>query len=241
MRKQLLCSVAALAITAAIGGTSLAADLPLKARQAPELMRPLTWTGFYVGGHLGWGRGKYDGVVREGESDEFGISDSPDGAVGGLHGGYNWQSNTFVYGWEADISASGIGSTVFSAGPDACSATRCHNGSVNLLASLRARLGLTFDRTLIYATGGLGFAHAKVLTSFATTGFGAGKFNAWGWVAGLGAEWKQTPNFSWRVEGLWYGFDKTVRIPNHDGSLTARIDLKDVLVIRLGATYHFDR
>ena len=221
------------------GPVIAAAAMPLKGGPAPAPVQYANWTGFYIGGHLGWGRGSFDGIVREGDGD-FPVNDKPSGLVGGMHAGQNWQVNTFVFGWEADLSAAGIDRTIFRGdcgGDEACSYT-----SVRWLASLRGRLGLAFDRTLLYVTGGLGYTRGTMLASFSSTAFGATKYHDWNWVAGLGAEWKQYPNFSWRVEGLWYGFDKSVRFGNHDSppTNTATMRLKDALVVRLGATYHFD-
>ena len=53
---------------------------------------PSIWQGLYAGVHAG-----------------FGWSGDADGAVGGAQAGYNWQSQQFVYGLEADISKSNIG------------------------------------------------------------------------------------------------------------------------------------
>ena len=41
------------------GEGALAADLPLK---APALRAVYSWTGFYVGGHFGYGGGSFGGV-----------------------------------------------------------------------------------------------------------------------------------------------------------------------------------
>jgi high affinity Mn2+ porin len=93
MRKQLLNGAAAIAITTAIGGTGLAADLPLKAaRPQAVLPPPLTWTGFYIGGHLGWGSAKFGGLVDAEDGFEA-INHKPSGLVGGMQAGYNWQMN----------------------------------------------------------------------------------------------------------------------------------------------------
>jgi len=248
MKKQLLCSVAAIAITASLTGLAGAADLPRKAPPAPVVQPPpLLWNGFYVGGHLGWGRAKVSGFADH-SGDIFPYEDKPQGLVGGLHGGYNWQVNTFVFGVEADLSAAGLQKTNFriNDGSQPCQSSAlaaCTHTNINMLGSLRARLGLSFDRALVYGTGGLGYARWSTLTSFGTTAFGAaGNKSTWGWVAGGGVEWKQTPNFSWRVEALYYGFNDTITFGNHDSPPTnfATAKLKDVLVVRLGATYHFD-
>jgi len=227
MREQFLCGVAAIAISAAIGGTSLAADLPVKARPvaAPN------WAGLYIGGHLGWGQAKIDTISHDDES----VQNKPSGIVGGMHVGQNWQNNTFVYGWEADLSATGWDQhALFPAIPD-----RSMTTNVELLASLRGRLGLAFDRTLLYVTGGLAYTHGKFLQVSPSGGTkSTGKYNKFGGVVGGGAEWKQSQNFSWRVEGLYYMFNHTQTFTNVEDDV-AQTNLKDAFVIRVGATHHF--
>ncbi len=114
------------------------------------------------------------------------------GPVAGGQIGYNIQTGRIVYGVEADISSS------FIDGGNAC----CGH-TVNWLASVRGRLGLTgFDnRTLFYVTAGAAWADIEYssLGNFSDTHFG--------WVAGGGIERALTPNLSARVEYLYYDFD----------------------------------
>ena len=236
MRKQLLCSVAAIAITAAIGGSSFAADLPLKARP-PVVALPMTWTGFYIGGHLGWGEGRFDGF-NDWNGDILPLDSKPSGIVGGMQIGQNWQFNTFVLGWEADLSAAGWNNQVLfplNGGPTAA-AIETH---INLLATLRGRLGLAFDRTLLYVTGGLAYAQAKARVHYSSGKQSESSLNKYGTVFGGGAEWKYNPNLSFRGEALYYYFDRSVSFVNHDDSQRATVRLKDALVVRFGANYHF--
>lgn len=200
----------------------------------PQTARMLTWNGFYVGGHLGYGEARFDGTYNG-----FGVDNKSAGLLGGMHVGQNWQTNTFVYGWEADLSAAGgrwEKSTIgYPAGDD--------NGvltSVALLASLRGRLGIAFDRTLLYVTGGLAYTQARGIGHSSTLFHSQTvlNFNSFGGVVGLGAEWKQRQNFSWRLEGLYYMFNQS-RTGLTSGGAVVNLRLKDVLTVRLGATIHF--
>jgi opacity protein-like surface antigen len=232
MHKQLLCGVAAVAITAAFGGVALAADVPVRAVKAPAMVAPPpVWAGWYVGGHLGWGQGRWDATPRA--SDPF-VRVKPSGIVGGMHLGQNWENNTFVYGWELDLSATGLNKTT----SGFVTTNRHLHVDVDLLASLRGRIGMTFPnpQSLFFLTGGLAYTKASYL---AISPFGTrndGSMNKFGWVAGLGAEWKQTPNLSWRLEGLYYRFDKN---RNHGTDHIWTVKFKDALVARIGATYHY--
>jgi len=63
----------------------------------------LPWKGFYVGGHTGyaWSELIYTegpGMFGGPDAIPFGL----EGAIGGVHLGYNWQTGNIVYGLEAD-------------------------------------------------------------------------------------------------------------------------------------------
>jgi len=239
MRKQLLCGVAAVAITATMSGGGLAADLPLKTRRpAPEIVQPITWTGLYIGGHLGGGWANWDGIY-----DSFGdlnpFESKPSGWVGGMQIGQNRQWDSFVLGWEADVSAAGLDRNFIVQSTSCCSVRAAFTTNVNLLATLRGRVGWTFDRALLYVTGGLAYAHAReefISTSFRMHG---GSNDHWGGVVGGGIEWKYNPNWSIRGEALYYIFDNSKSFTNHDNSQRASLNLNDVLVARFGVNYHF--
>ena len=95
MKKILLTSVA----LAALGNVSaLAADLPRKAPMAPQPVAYVhNWTGFYIGGHVGYGWSErcltVDGFGEVGCNDGSGI-------LGGGQAGFNFQTGNFVFGVE---------------------------------------------------------------------------------------------------------------------------------------------
>jgi outer membrane immunogenic protein len=104
MQKPSLTVVAFFALIA----PATAADLPLK---APPYIPPVTWTGFYVGGNLGysWGHSNASGALTDPGS---GLANSgtgsfhPDGVIGGGQIGYNYQINNWVIGLETDFQGS---------------------------------------------------------------------------------------------------------------------------------------
>lgn len=67
--------------------------------------------------------------------------------------GYNWQRNSIVYGLEADYGANNIYSNALSSTTFACG-TGCEV-DVTRMMTLRARVGQSFDRALVYLTGGV--------------------------------------------------------------------------------------
>lgn len=100
----LAAAVAASMILPASAADNAKSHRPVYAQPAPY-----NWTGFYLGGHLGygWGASNYD-VVLDGFGTVATGSVNAAGAFGGLHAGYNWQSGRFVYGPEIQYTWSGI-------------------------------------------------------------------------------------------------------------------------------------
>jgi outer membrane immunogenic protein len=208
MRKLLIATAAAVLLST----PTLAADLaPAPVEPAPVYM-PFTWTGFYVGVHAGYAWGdvgddlddRFDDRVVDHKASDFDI----DGFIGGAHAGYNVQFDSFVIGLEGDIDFAGIdGDRDFSAfGGDTTGNLSLDS---NWQASIRARAGFAFDRTLIYATGGVAFADAD-LEFNGSDGVGDFDFSDGqtftGWTIGLGAEYAFTDNVIARLEARYTDF-----------------------------------
>src|SRR5262245_32622239 len=102
MRRLSAALIAAVSIIA-LTQIASAADLP---RKAPAYTPPpppvYSWTGFYVGGNIGygWGNGDTDfiplptaaGFVNLAPTT---LSTDPKGVIGGIQVGYNWQVATW--------------------------------------------------------------------------------------------------------------------------------------------------
>jgi outer membrane immunogenic protein len=106
---------AALAAVAVFGFASVAsaADMPVK---ATPLSPPVySWTGFYIGGHIGadWGRDKATVIDNNPVDVTAPFSQNATGIFGGGQFGYNWQQNNIVFGVEADFGGLGLNSSVF--------------------------------------------------------------------------------------------------------------------------------
>ncbi len=188
---QLICRLscaAALAATLA-AGSATAADL------APGYMAPVapvpvyrpfySWTGFYFGinGGGGWGRSQWDGV------NTFDVSG---GLIGGTIG-YNWQIGHVVLGAEGDIDWSGIDGTTTVLCVPGCT-TRNY-----WLATVRGRIGYSWDRFLPYLTGGLAVGDIQARTP----GLPGGTVSNAGWTFGGGVEVGIVSNVSVKAEYLF--------------------------------------
>src|SRR5216117_434739 len=84
----------------ALASHALAADLPVK---APQFRPAFDWSGFYIGGHTGYGRGASSAVLTDpllaASSGTFG------GVIGGVQAGYNVRlPSGLLLGVEADLT-----------------------------------------------------------------------------------------------------------------------------------------
>jgi outer membrane immunogenic protein len=153
---------------------------------------------------------------------------STSGFIGGGQIGYNYQfANSFVAGIEADIqgvAASNRTDTVFGSGvpvgfpAETINSTVTARERIDYIGTVRGRLGFTITPTLlVYGTGGLAYGGVdSSVTIFqqnlpADSTFGApfssiGRFSNTrvGWTAGGGLEWLFAPNWSVKVEYLYY-------------------------------------
>jgi opacity protein-like surface antigen len=109
-----------------------------------------------------------------------------DGLTGGVHAGYLWNANRFVYGLEGDYDFSDI-------------ELDNNVGSVDGIARIKAKAGYDLGQTLIYATAGAAYADAEI---------GNTNFNDWGWVAGAGVDYMVAENVALGVEALYHDFSE---------------------------------
>jgi outer membrane immunogenic protein len=228
MKKTLLGAIVAVALS----GSAFAADLPARTyTKAPPPVVPVwSWTGFYIGGDLGGAWIQKDNALLSlppGPPQAFlpflasgaiPVNYSTQGAsfLYGAHGGYNFQVNNFVLGAEADIFgiSSRFTQNQTTAVPTFQSFGLTYATKVDYVGTIRGRAGLLVTPTvLLYATGG--FAYGQVNHTYSES-FGAvsapfainqslgGSTNTnTGWVAGVGAEWMVTQNWSLRAEYLY--------------------------------------
>src|SRR5262245_61326395 len=192
----------------------LAADI-----EAPPAV--IDWSGFYAGAHVGYGDPSFDGVFDSGEDEKenrsFPEDIDADGILGGVQAGFNVQMDSLVLGAEADFSFTDFSGDTKDGGFDGLNDDQRDRMDTHIdwLASLRARAGFAVDNLLFYATGGVAYTepefnfHGSVDDE---TGSGTVQFDAWGYVLGGGIEWAAMENTSFRIEGLYYGFDKKKNI-----------------------------
>jgi outer membrane immunogenic protein len=224
-------------LTGVLLATSCAAAADLEGPKPYRGMRdepytpPVSWTGFYVGIHGGYGFSNADWDFYSAS-----LMNPGTGSVLGGQIGYNIQSGRLVYGLEGDLSSTWMN------GSDGCGGGYTCRHDVNWMGSIRGRLGFAFNdnRTLFYGTGGVAWADAK-FSSRDAGGVPYGSDYAvtkQGWVAGLGVEHMLSPNLTMRLEYLNYNFnDITAPAGTLDVAAT-KIDLSSQ-VVRFGLNLKF--
>jgi outer membrane immunogenic protein len=141
--------------------------------------------------------------------------------IGGIQAGYNWQVNQWILGIEGDWDWTHSNSS-FCRQTDNLSASCSDNSrgfltinsSPDWIATARARLSFTWDRYLVYGTGGAAFGRVETsinanclvggcgLSSILLNTTGNFSDTKTGWVAGGGVEATLTQNWLVRVEYL---------------------------------------
>jgi opacity protein-like surface antigen len=229
MKKHLLSGAAAVSFIVA-SGVGYAADLPVKA--APPVYGCI-WDGFYAGAHIGIGAPRFKGTFV-GDSDPTGLKQNPVGFLGGGQIGQNWCNNTFVTGWEGDVSFLSASKTHLHDSDDDFIKNR-----MSLLASLRLRMGTTIDpQTMLYLAFGPAYAHGTA-TFFDEDGPTTLKsnFDKFGGVIAFGVEKWLQGNWFGRVEAAYYLFDG--RINFDDGTHSASDKLGGIFALQMGLSYKF--
>jgi outer membrane immunogenic protein len=204
---------------------------------APEIVRASApgiissnWSGGYVGLNIGYGAA---GLT---DNNPLSTITSMQGFVAGTQFGYNWQRGAWVFGAEMDFHYSGqqreFSTDMFPA--LGLTPPLVVGQKIPWLATARGRVGYDFDRTLVYATAGLGYGRHQLYGSFGPLSASIAHTSML-YVAGLGIETMFTEKMSAKVELLYLdtGNKASVTAPLV-GSLSKRA--RGTLV-RLGLNY----
>jgi outer membrane immunogenic protein len=210
MKKFLLATVSMVALTSVTRAADMAGKAPA---YVPAPM--VNWSGGYIGveGGVAQSRGRFsntDGFVDLPEQFD---KDKTGGTVGGLLG-YNWQQSSVVYGVEGDWNWIGAKATAV----DAISFRQnsaATSFNVPWLATLRGRVGVALDTTLVYVTGGVAFGQVKNSVELRndpddglSTTFALDQTKV-GWTAGAGVEHMLSQHWTARAEFRYADLGKT--------------------------------
>ena len=187
----------------------LAADIavpsPIALKASP--IASYDWSGFYVGGHVGYSRGYGRDTLFDLGSSTF---DSSFGSIfGGMQFGYNYVlPSRLLVGIDGDISfPSYLDDGIVSARTTTFSTV---TEKLDFVSTVRGRVGYAFNHWLFYATGGFAWSQARFLEDSNLTGNQDKLLRMReGWALGAGAEFVIAPDWTARLEYLYDRLGKT--------------------------------
>jgi outer membrane immunogenic protein len=267
LRKLLMASVGAVALA----GSAFAADLPSPVYLTPAPI--FTSTGVYLGGQIGYAwtnqnvaygdAGTTVGGFPLAYFDNYNVANNANGVIGGAHVGYNLQINQWVLGLEGDVDGSSISKTV-SVSPFsnyyADNIPTTFHSNLGIQGSIRGRVGIAWDRALLYATGGVAFGGFNssvstvytnplgILANFPFAGTDSFSQTRVGWTVGGGVEYAVTDNWSVRAEYRYTDFGHTTNFlvnafPVYPGDVSVGAGLHRHLAenrVQVGFSYKFN-
>jgi outer membrane immunogenic protein len=208
-----------------------AADLLGMPAKAPtQFYAPaFPWTGFYLGGNVGWGWSSGDGTLWVTGLGGVPLSSDGNGFQGGVQAGYNWQTGPFVVGLETDFQGS--------SGSGDINATGLTGTLKNpWFGTIRGRLGYAQDNWLLYLTGGGLYGEANFDGTLATTGAFSSSTTYWSWTVGAGVETMLWDRWSAKLEYLYAGTPSDFPSPPGTVAVDGTINTN---IVRVGVNYHF--
>lgn len=221
------------------------------------------WTGFYIGANGGYGVSNNPFAINAANTNAAFLTGSGAvpaslktdqmGAFGGGQAGYNQQFGAWVVGIETDFQYGNIkGSDSHALAVAPFSLTTIASTSTDYWGTTRARFGFAgFERTLIYATGGLAYGHVISQSSVNLSGpapivgsaMGTDDAFKLGYALGGGVEYAIMKNLSIKAEALY------VNLGNSNSTMGATVAKTPFLfnesqkleygIARGGVNYHF--
>jgi len=147
-----------------------------------NIAAPYNWSGFFATPLIGYQTAQFQGNGGR-------LLKNAQGFTFGAEAGYNFQAGAFVFGPAADLSYSlmhGSANTWLA---------NVSKTDIGWVGSARAKAGYTFDRFMIYATGGVAFGETSVDGLFASN-----SQTTPGWTAGGGVQYLWSDSAIFRAE-----------------------------------------
>lgn len=246
------------AVFALVGGLSLANPAHSQSRlNSQPVAAPDAWSGFYLGVNAG---GAWSGRNLSIDYTEGGWDPGPDmgtanasSAIGGFHGGYNFRMTpSWLLGIEADwdwanLRRSETGALTLGGTPFRGS-SMLMDDKLDWLASVRGRVGYTFNNVLLFGSGGAAFTKTSYTGFLVPKGnpipqspYGFEKNNT-GWVAGAGIEWLAAANWTVRAEYLHYDFggETFTKFSNSSSQLYLQYGAQHIDSVRVAFSYRIN-
>ena len=157
-----------------------------------------------------------------------------DGLLGGGQVGFNYQAGQFVFGVEFSGSWADINGS-----HNARLFRQLYKSELNSMLLFTGRVGMTFDRLLIYVTGGGAWARDEFNYTSPGVGTATTKQNRTGWTIGAGLEYGLSPNWSIAAQYNYVDLgDKNVTFGAPFVAFTDRVD-QDIHLATVRLNYRF--
>jgi len=203
-------ALALLASTAFVVSAT-AADLPTRQLYKAPAPAVFSWTGLYIGAHVGAGwsttESRLNTLTVGAASFPIGIplaSHTGNGFLGGAQIGFNYQvGSNFVLGIEAD------GTWTDMKGSAPCLVLFTCTDKTKWMATAAGRVGFVFDRTMVFVKGGAAWAkhdHNVNLSLAGVTIDASSSDTRTGWLIGTGVEQALGLGWSAKVEYNYIDF-----------------------------------
>jgi len=220
MRGFAFAIVSGTAIVLAASGIGFAADMPVKGPvyKAPPMVAP-NWTGFYFGGHVGYGWASDTATMLVGNV-AFPVGSAwpinSNGVLGGVQTGFNYQVNNWVFGVEGDFSWTSANGNATLISPLVAGVTSTATAKYESYATVTGRVGYAWDSWLVYAKSGGAFARVEYggssfIPRTGTVVASPSSDTLSGWTVGGGLEYGFLNNWSARAEYNYLDFGATQR------------------------------
>jgi outer membrane immunogenic protein len=194
-----------------------------------------SWSGFYVGGNVGYGWGDGDGDIGFSGFGRGPIKGDGNGFLGGVQAGYNWQMGSWVVGVETDFQGSAAKGDVHG-GPGGSRLNADYENP--WFGTFRGRVGYGSDQLLGYVTGGVVYGESKL--SGTVSGPAGGSFSSsetsTSWTVGVGVEYALWDRWSTKLEYLYVGTPGDIPVPPKTTTISGDTNSN---IIRTGLNYRF--
>lgn len=182
----------------------------------PAVAEVWSWTGFYVGGKVGWADERFDWLWDISPNvpgvPPAGVGVRKSGVAYGGQAGYQYQMGSWVFGIEGSVTAFNFGNdyqtrvNAFQVGLNKDFSAQ----SIQWIGKVTPKLGYAVGRWMGYVKGGYAFSESDVAlaTFFSPNGLiqtqSSGKLSG-GWTVGGGLDYLITNNV---IVGLDYNYTK---------------------------------
>jgi outer membrane immunogenic protein len=240
--------VPGIVLSAFVVSSAMAADLPIrKAPPPPPVVAGFDWSGFYIGGHVGYGWGETDITDRTLLGSALLIPTQKfdsDGFLGGGQAGWNYQFGRFVLGTEVDFSFSDVQGNLTTTIIDT-NASVDRSSKATWIATATTRLGYAWDRVMVYSKLGAAWAQFDYDNNISSIA-GVPVYSSTasetrsGWTVGTGIEWAFAGAWSAKAEYNYMDFGRrTVDFASFQGTpVNLDVDQR-ISVIKAGVNYRF--